>query len=97
MVRKKDSTAMPGRVRRAIATLGNAVRQLDDIRNLRHTDPRTEYHAIEYIDEMEDLLLQQLITATADRLEREDILISCGLDYLLVRLDHMATEWEKDF
>ncbi len=93
----KISTAMPVRVRRAIATFGNVVRQMDDIRNLRHTDPRTEYHAIEYIDEMENLLLQQLITATSDRLEREDLLISCGLDYLLVRLNKMGEEWEKDF
>ncbi len=86
---------MHPRVRRAIRSFANVVKQLNAMVDLKYPDPRVEYHGKEYLDEMEDLLLQQLITATTDRLEREDLLIACEMDYLLVRLEHKANEWEN--
>ena len=50
---------------------------------------------MEYIDEMEILLLHQLLTALDSNRERDAVLEGAGLDYLQERLHVMAKEWEE--
>ena len=56
--------------------------------------PQEEYHAAEYLDEMETLLLHQVLTDFPDVSSGEEFLSSCGLDYLSESLQTMAEQWE---
>ena len=54
------------------------------------------YHAREYLSDMEDLLVQQVLTAFPDVQSGEDFLSSCGLDYLSEQVETLAADWEKE-
>lgn len=86
----------PKEVRKAVRAFARAVKLVADLADLPCPDPQTEYHAKEYLDEMETLLLQQLATMTTDDSEREEVLAISGLDYLSVRLGHMVEELEGE-
>ena len=92
----RNDSRCPKEVKKAIRAFARAVRLTADLADLPCPDPLTEYYAKEYLDEMEDLLLQQLITATMDCREREGILDACGLDYLAIRLGYLAEEFEEE-
>ena len=89
----RNDRRCPKEVRKAIRAFARAVRLVADMTDLPGPDPLTEYHAKEYLEEMETLLLHQLITATMDCHEREDILDAYGLDYLVGRLSYMAEDF----
>ena len=54
-----------------------------------------EYHVIEYLPQMERLLIEQVLTAFATNEEREAVLSSAGLGHLIAQMHLMEEEWEK--
>ena len=76
--------------------MARAVKCVEDLADLRDPDPKTRYHAREYLDGMETLLLHQLLTATLSPVVRETVLRSAGLERLEEPLRVMAAEWEGD-
>ena len=55
--------------------------------------PQEEYHAAEYLDEMETLLLHQVLTAFPDEEARRTFLIETGLGYLTGKMIALNEAW----
>ena len=85
----------PKRVLKAVMLYARAVRCVEDLAELPFPDPQTEYHAVEYLPEMETLLLEQLLTAVPSELMRDTVLCSAGLEHLQSKLHYMAEDWEE--
>lgn len=81
---------------RAVRDYARAVRRVVDLMDIPSPDPQTEYHAKEYLPEMETLLLHQLLTATLSEETRLEILSAAGLDYLSDRLSALALKWDSE-
>lgn len=84
---------MTKEVRRALKAYARAVRLVDDMFDIPSPSPVTEYHCHEYSTEMEDMLIEQLLTSTDIAEERDAILVGAGLDHLVEDLHLKAEEW----
>ena len=89
-------TGTPKEVIAAVKAFARAVKLTGDILGRAAPDPISLYHAREYLVEMEDLLVQQLVTDFPDVQAGLDLLASCGLDYLQGRLTALAEQWGED-
>ena len=87
----------PKEVRKAVRAFARAVKLVADLADLPCPDPQTEYHAKEYLDEMEILLMHQLLTAYDGKSEREKLLNDYELDYLVERMSLIEQEWEESY
>ncbi len=85
----------PKEVRRAVKALASAVKMVSDLAVLPQPDPLTEYHAKEYLEEMETLLVHQLLTSFPDNGERETLLSDTGLDYLAEEVRLVEEDWNR--
>lgn len=83
-------------LREAISTFAKAVRQVEDLYDLPEPDSRTDYHAAEYSAVMTELLVDQLITATDNAPERDEILQRNDLEHLIENLHIRACELEME-
>ena len=92
----RNDRRCPKEVKRAVRALARAVKLVADISETPSPHPQAEYHAREYLNEMETLFLQQLMTAYWEESEREQVLIDFGLDYLMEALQEMHFDWELD-
>ena len=90
----KRTDRCPGDVKRAVRAFARAVKLVADMADIPSPDPQTEYHAKEYLEEMESLLLDQLLTAFLSEHGREDILEDAGLGHLVGPLRFREAEWE---
>ena len=61
----------------------------------RRPDPQTYFHAVEYLPDMETMLIHQLLTDLPTRAERVELLESCGLSYLIGDMDLMERDLEE--
>lgn len=86
----------PKEVRRAVRAFARAVKAVADLADLPSPDPLTEYHAKEYLEEMETLLVHQLLTAFASEEAREAVLAEYGLEYLSVKVLYLGREWSGE-
>jgi len=86
----------PRDVRRAVRAFARAVKMVADLADLPSPDPQTEYHAKEYLEEMENLLVHQLLTAFASEEGRDAVLAAYGLDYLSERVLYLEREWSGE-
>ena len=84
----------PKEVELAVRVFALSVKIVYDMADKPSPHPQEEYHAAEYLDEMETLLLHQVLTDFPDVSSGEEFLSSCGLDYLSERLQKMAEQWE---
>ena len=87
---------VPDEVRRAVTLLAGAVRAVADLYEAPRPHPQAEYHAAEYITEMETILVHQLLTAFDDDASREAVLSEAGLDYLCTRVKECDRQWRED-
>lgn len=85
----------PKEVRRAVRAFARAVKAVADLADLPSPDPLTEYHAKEYLEEMETLLVHQLLTALSSAEERRKVLAAFELDYLIERTLNTEKDWEE--
>lgn len=83
-------------LKQAVSTLAKAVRQTENMFGMPDGDSRTCYHAVEYYDQMKELLLEQLLTDCDDPLERDEILRTNDLDNLIEDLHLKADEWNQE-
>ena len=93
----RNDRRCPKEVKRAVRALARAVKLVADLADLPSPDPQTEYHAKEYLDEMEILLMHQLLTAYDGKSEREKLLNDYELDYLVERMSLIEQEWEESY
>ena len=91
----RRSNKCPREVKKAVRAFARAVKLVADLADLSSPDPLTEYHAKEYLEEMETLLLHQLLTAFYRKCEREKLLYDFELDYLAERMSSIEQEWEE--
>ena len=84
---------VPKEVRSAVMALAKAVKITGEIYERPSPHPQSLYHAREYLGDMEDLLVQQVLTAFPDVQSGEDFLSSCGLDYLQSGLVTLSEQW----
>ena len=56
-----------------------------------------EYHVMEYLPQMEQLLVEQVLTAFATNGEREAVLSSAGLSHLIEQMHAVEKEWEESY
>ena len=54
-----------------------------------------EYHVAEYLQTMEDLLVEQVLTSFGTDEARAAVLSTAGLGYLIGKMLAMEKEWEK--
>lgn len=93
----RRSNKCPREVKNAVRAFARAVKHVADLANLPSPHPLTVYHAKEYLEEMETLLVHQLLTAFASSEEREGLLANEELDYLMDRTRSMEREWEEEW
>ena len=62
---------------------------------LSGADAQTEFHVVEYLPDMETLLIHQLLTAFPTMAEREKVLEDFGLDYLAEDVRLTEKDWEE--
>lgn len=79
----------------ALNAFASAVRKTLDMYDIPG-DEMLRYHAAEYSQEMTRMLLEQLLTATDDPNERNEILSNNGLEHLEEDLQILAKEWESN-
>lgn len=84
----------PKEVYQAVRFLAKAVKKASEMDGRPSLDPNERYYVVEYLPEMEELLLEQLITVSLDEGIREKVLEETGLDYLVLRLREKAADWE---
>ena len=89
-------TRTPKDVTAAVRAFARAVKLVADMDERPPSHPLSEYHAKEYLQEMETLLLHQLLTAFPGNAERDEVLSDFGLDYLAGRMHIMAEVWEEE-
>jgi len=83
-------------IRQAVSALANAVRKTSDLFRYGESDARAYYHAVEYYDQMKEMLLQQLLTDFDTMEERLSVLRNSDLCELADDLLAMDEEWNKD-
>ena len=74
----------PKEVRTALKALAKAVKMTGEIYEMPSPNPLSLYHAREYLADMEDLLVQEVLTAFPDTSSGTDFLYSCGLLVILI-------------
>ena len=83
-------------MRRAVRAFARAVKAVADLADLPSPDPLTEYHAKEYLEEMETLLVHQLLTAFGSDSDRVELLSAYELEYLAEMVRSVEKEWNED-
>lgn len=87
---------MKSELKSTISALAKAVCKIVELGDRINQDPVVEYHVREYTQSMEELLLEQLLTASDNLTEGEDILCGNGLDFMIEDLHVKAQEWNRD-
>lgn len=83
-------------LKKAVSALAEALRLTLDLYELPKEDSKAEYHAREYSDQIQNLLLEQLLTDCDDLNEADAILRRHGLDLLIEDLHIKSEEWGKE-
>ena len=83
-------------MKNAVRAFARAVKLVADLADLPSPDPLTEYHAKEYLEEMETLLVHQLLTAFNSDSERVELLSAHELDHLAEKVRSVEKEWDED-
>ena len=87
----------PNEVLRAVKSYARAVKRVSRMADRKRTDPQVHFHAVEYLPDMETLLIHQLLTALPNREQRVEVLESCGLTYLAGDMDLTEKDWEESY
>lgn len=87
----------PQEVLRAIRSYARAVKKVSRLADRKDPDPQTHFHAVEYLPDMETMLIHQLLTALPTRAERMAVLESSGLLYLAGDMDLTEKNWEEPY
>ena len=85
----------PKEVELAVRVFALAVKIVDDMADKPSLHPQEEYHAAEYLAEMETLLLHQVLTAFPNDDTREAFLKETGLGYLTERMLALEEQWNE--
>lgn len=56
-----------------------------------------EYHVLEYLPQMEQMLIEQVLTSFSTSQERDAVLTSAGLGYLIEQMHTLEKEWEDAY
>ena len=86
---RKDHKCPKG-VLKAVMMYARAVRCMEDLAELPDPDTKTEYHVVEFLSEMEVMLVEQLVTSLPNDVLRETVLRSAGLERMIPRVRYMA-------
>ena len=86
----------PKEVELAVRVFALSVKIVDDMADKPSPHPQEEYHAAEYLDEMETLLLHQVLTAFPDEQTRKTFLKETGLGYLTGRMIALCEQWSEE-
>lgn len=86
----------PREVKKAVRAFARAVKLVEELADFPSPDPLTEYHAKEYLEEMETLLVHQLLTAFNSDSERVELLSAHELDHLAEKVRSVEKEWDED-
>jgi len=84
----------PKKVLRAVRDYARAVKRVSSMADLPEDDPQTVFHVVEYLPDMETLLIHQLLTALPTMQERKKVLRDFGLDYLVEEMEMTERDWE---
>ena len=76
--------------------MAKALRQTEDLFDAEETNAKAYYHAVEYYDQMKELLLEQLLTDIDGPEQRDEILRENGLEDLIDDLHLKASEWRNE-
>jgi hypothetical protein len=87
----------PKEVLRAVKSYARAVKKVSRMADRRRPDPQIHFHAVEYLPDMETMLIHQLLTAIPIREQRMEVLESCGLSYLAGDMDLTEKDWEEAY
>lgn len=85
----------PKEVELAVRVFALSVKIVYDMADKPSPHPQEEYHAAEYLDEMETLLLHQVLTAFPNDDTREAFLKETGLGYLTERMLALEEQWNE--
>ena len=83
----------PKEVELAVRVFALSVKIVYDMADKPSPHPQEEYHAAEYLDEMETLLLHQVLTAFPDEKARRTFLMETGLGYLTGKMIALYEAW----
>lgn len=86
----------PKEVQLAVRVLALAVKIVNDMAERPTGEPQSEYHSKEYLDGMEAMLLEQVLTAFPDERSRREFLAETGLSYLTDRMVALNRQWDEE-
>ena len=86
----------PKELRWAVMHYAQSVKMVEDLGRASQNEPLCEYHYTEFLETMEQLLVQQVVTAFADEEEMVAILTSAGLEHLVDDAKVLARELSED-
>lgn len=82
----------PKELRWAVMHYAQSVKMVEELGRKGEDEPLCQYHYREFLDTMEQLLVQQVVTAFADESEMVAILSSTGLEHLIEDALSLARE-----
>lgn len=74
-----------------------AVKQASELDSRPTLEPNEQYFVSEFLTDMEEMLIEQLVTITLDGAARESLLEETGLDYLVPALREKAEQFDTDY
>ena len=86
----------PKQLRWAIMHFARSVKMVEELGEHSSCEPLCEYHYREYVDLMESILVDQVVTAFPDTDEMTAVLTSAGLEHLVEDAIILARELSED-
>jgi len=86
----------PKELRWAVMHYAQSVKMVEELGRKGDDEPLCKYHYREFLDTMEQLLVQQVVTAFADEGEMVAILTSSGMEHLVEDAIILARELSED-
>ena len=85
----------PEALRWAVMHFAESVRQVKKLEETPELNCLCEYHVLEYLPGMEQMLVEQVLTSFPTDEEREAVLSSANLDYLIQQMRLTEKAWEE--
>ena len=73
-----------------------SVKMIQELPHKEPDEPICQYYYREYLDLMESILMEQIVTAFPDEDEISAVLTSVGLDYLVDETQMLFREWKEE-
>ena len=89
------SEQCPQNLRQAVMHFAQSVRLVREMAESEEVNFLCDYHVGSYLQDMENMLVEQVLTAFPSDEQREVVLKSAGMGYLTVNMRAREKKWER--